>query len=151
LAFSFAPISFECNQPCPVCSAHSAGWKVSHSTSGASVPDVLAVPAESSALATPASASSGNASNASNATSTTRTSGNTSGITGTAKTASTNGTNGTKAASTKAVSTSTFGKVAAHIKSLSMQDCYESNCIHETVIKNYQGKLVLVLGKYAES
>ena len=74
---------------------------------------------------------------------------NTSGITGTAKTASTNGTNGTKAASTKAVSTSTFGKVAAHIKSLSMQDCYESNCIHETVIKNYQGKLVLVLGKYA--
>jgi len=98
-------------------------WGRFFGTGSASVPDVLAVPAESSALATPASASSGNASNASNATSTTRTSGNTSGITGTAKTAS---TNGTKAASTKAVSTSTFGKVAAHIKSLSMQDCKDT-------------------------
>lgn len=112
-------------------------WGRFFGTGSASVPDVLAVPAESSALATPAtpaSASSGNASNASNATST-NTSGNTSGITGTAKTAktaSTNGTNGTKAAkaakaaSTKAVSTSTFGKVAAHIKSLSTQDCKDT-------------------------
>lgn len=101
-------------------------WGRFFGTGSASVPDVLAVPAESSDLATvsegssvtPASASS---SNASNATSTNTTSGNTSGITGTATTVSTNGSNGTKA-----VSTSTFGKVAAHIKSLSTQDCKDT-------------------------
>lgn len=97
-------------------------WGRFFGTGSASIPDVLAVPAESSDLATPASASSGNASNASNATSTNTASGNTSDITG-AKTAS---TNGTKAASTKAVSTSTFGKMAAHIKSLSTQDCQDT-------------------------
>lgn len=97
-------------------------WGRFFGTGSASIPDVLAVPAESSDLATPASASRGNASNASNATSTNTTSGNTSDITG-AKTAS---TNGTKAASTKAVSTSTFGKMAAHIKSLSTQDCQDT-------------------------